>query len=83
MATIHTINNWNVAAQARLIGQTVLLREHPLWFKVKIMNVKNAYGDTRLEVTPVDGSGLTWVSSSRVKLTDATLEALTTEVPQS
>ncbi len=76
MATIQTINCWSVVQQARLIGQTALLREHPLSFKVRILNVKTAYGDTQLQVSPVDGTGLTWVSSSRITLTDDTLKAL-------
>lgn len=76
MATIRTIDAWSVVQQARLIGQTGLLREHEFMFKVKIMNVKNSYGDTRLQVTPVDGNGLAWVSNSRITLTDETFKSL-------
>ena len=76
MATIQTINDWSVVQQARLIGQTAHLREGELWFKVRILNVKTAYGEVRLQVSPVDGNGCIWVSSSRIRLTNDTLKAL-------
>jgi hypothetical protein len=51
-----------------LIGKTALLREGEFLFPVTIEDVKNAYGVSRVEVSPVGGSGSAWVNLDRVKV---------------
>jgi hypothetical protein len=52
----------------KLIGTTALLREGEFLFPVVIEDVKNSYGVSRLEVSPVGGSGSAWVNLDRVKV---------------
>ena len=43
------------------IGIEVKLRTNNLLIAVRIINAKRSYGKTRFEVTPIAGSGTTWV----------------------
>lgn len=76
MATIRTINTWSVVQQARLIGHTAVLDCDPFKVRVKIMAGNTSDGNFCLKVTPIEGSGLEWVSSSRITLTEETLKSL-------
>ena len=51
-----------------LIGRQGLLSSDRLRFQVTILDAKLAYGNTRLLVEPVAGSGQVWVDSSRVQI---------------
>jgi|tagenome__1003787_1003787.scaffolds.fasta_scaffold17737288_2 hypothetical protein len=53
-----------------LIGRTAMLPVKDMLVRVQINNVKFAYGDTRLLVTPMDGSGTSWVEQNSVTLED-------------
>lgn len=55
-----------LAEMAKLIGQEGLLRTDGLQVAVKVLDIKQAYGNTRYDVTPVNGSGIITVDSGRV-----------------
>ena len=55
-----------LATLAQLIGQTAYLRTESFQVKVTICNVKQAYGNTRYYVTPVNGTGEAWVDETRL-----------------
>lgn len=55
-----------LAEMAKLIGQEGLLRTDGLQVAVKVLDIKQAYGNTRFKVTPVNGSGIITVDSGRV-----------------
>jgi hypothetical protein len=57
-----------LAQLAQLIGQQGNLSIDGLEVSVKIVNIKQAYGNTRYEVTPVSGSGIITVDSGRVRI---------------
>jgi hypothetical protein len=50
------------------IGQTAKLRHGGLDFTVSIVDARNRFGSIDYLVTPANGSGSTWVSSSTLKL---------------
>jgi hypothetical protein len=50
------------------IGQTALLQSDKLRFSVMIIDAKLAYGQTRLLVTPSNGTGAVWVDKTRIEL---------------
>jgi hypothetical protein len=52
------------------IGQTALLQSDKLRFAVKIVDAKLAYGQTRLLVTPSNGTGTVWVDKTRIELVE-------------
>jgi hypothetical protein len=50
---------------SELIGKTgTLMTRDGLLFTVKIVDVKNSYGIDRLKISPVSGSGETWVNAT-------------------
>jgi hypothetical protein len=51
---------------ASLIGKQGLLRVESLHVRVEILDVKEAYGSTRVLITPVNGSGEQWVTLERM-----------------
>lgn len=57
-----------LATLAQLIGREGNLSIDGLQVAVKIINIKQAYGNTRYEVTPVNGSGIITVDSGRVRV---------------
>lgn len=59
-----------LAQLALLIGRQGDLSIDGLEVSVKIVNIKQAYGNTRYEVTPVSGSGIITVDSGRVSIND-------------
>jgi hypothetical protein len=52
----------------KLIGKQGELDAYPLTYEVEIIDVKSVYGNDRLQVTPVSGSGTVWVNADRVKV---------------
>lgn len=60
-----------------LIGTTRALREKGYAVFVTVTDVKEAYGQLRLQVTPVSGIGTLWVDASRT----TPLEPVTYECP--
>jgi hypothetical protein len=38
-----------------------------MWIRVRVEDVRVAYGETQLLITPVAGTGSTWVLASNVK----------------
>lgn len=52
----------------KLIGQPADAAINGLTVRVRISDVKTAYGNVRYQVTPLSGSGSVWVDSSRVQL---------------
>lgn len=53
---------------ARRVGTDAWLRIEELHVHVEIVDVKQAWGEFRYLVRPMDGVGTQWVSDSRVKL---------------
>lgn len=57
------------------IGQTVLLRCESLQVACTVVDVKQSYGQTRLEVMPVAGTATTqWVAMGRISASPDRLE---------
>lgn len=56
----------DVKQAAEYIGKTVTVRLESLAVACKVLDVKQAYGNWRLLVEPVAGSGQQWVDVSRV-----------------
>ena len=56
----------DVKSAAEYIGQTVTIRMESLLIQVRVVNVTFAYGNTRLVVEPVAGSGRQTVDVARV-----------------
>jgi hypothetical protein len=50
------------------LGASIGIRFESLTIRCTVLNVKRAYGETRLLVTPHTGSGEQWVNLSRVVL---------------
>lgn len=50
-----------------MIGKTGVVPHGDLIFDVTITNVKRSYGKDRYEVTPVAGTGKTWVEIINTK----------------
>lgn len=38
-----------------------------MWIRVRVEDVRMAYGDVQLQITPVAGTGYIWVKASNVK----------------
>lgn len=58
---------------AALIGRLGLLRDATspgLAFEVSIVDVKQAYGSTRVLIEPTLGAGRAWVGMERINLKD-------------
>lgn len=55
-----------LAQLAQLIGREGNLYIDGLEVAVKILDIKQAYGNTRFKVTPVNGNGIITVDSGRV-----------------
>lgn len=53
---------------SQLINKQAILTCGPLYFNVKIINIRQVYGRTDFLVEPVSGDGQQWVDSNRVKL---------------
>lgn len=54
---------------AKYIGKIAKLSYHPaLVFDVKILDVKQSYGNIRFLVEPVSGSGSAWVQDNNLKV---------------
>lgn len=59
----------SITEQAKLIGQTATLySKDGFQINVTILDITQAYGNTRYKVTPVSGEGAVIVDSSRVKV---------------
>ncbi len=57
-----------------LIGQEAIYSPPgDLFFKVRIRDIRNAYGRFELQVEPVAGGGLKWVTAKTVKVEGWTL----------
>jgi len=52
----------------KIIGANAFLRVEAFSVMVEIMDVKQAYGNTRYLVEPLNGTGEAWVDSSRVTI---------------
>jgi hypothetical protein len=59
-----------VAMMSQAIGKQASIYQGGLTVTVRIMDAKQAYGQTRYLVTPVTGSGSVWVNSDRVSIID-------------
>lgn len=55
------------AQMAVLIGQTVDLAQDSLIFPVRILDVKQRWGQVRALITPVAGAGESWVDFRRLE----------------
>lgn len=55
-------------ALAALIGRTGIVRTGAFTVRVTVLDVKQAYGETRYEVAPLEGSGVAWVTGATFKL---------------
>lgn len=54
---------------APYIGKIARLHYHPVMpFDVKILDVKQSYGNIRFLVEPVSGSGQAWVQDNNLKV---------------
>lgn len=54
----------------KIIGARALLRVEAFSVMVEVMDVKQAYGNTRYLVQPVNGHGEAWVDKSRITITE-------------
>jgi hypothetical protein len=68
-------------ALSQAIGKLGTLASDKLYFDVRIIDAKLAYGNLRYQVTPVSGTGSVWVDSSRVKILDNSTPKCTCAVP--
>ena len=57
-----------IAEMAKVIGSLAMLRIEGFQVQVEILDVKQAYGNTRYLVMPTNGAGSAWVDSSRIKM---------------
>ena len=55
----------------KIIGARALLRVEAFSVMVEVMDVKQAYGNTRYLVEPIGGHGEAWVDKSRIKIVEA------------
>lgn len=55
---------------SKAIGATALLRVEAFSVMVEITDAKQAYGNTRYLVEPINGHGTAWVDSSRITITE-------------
>jgi len=55
----------------KIIGAKALLRVEAFSVMVEVMDVKQAYGNTRYLVEPIGGHGEAWVDKSRIKIVEA------------
>lgn len=51
-----------------LIGQTAVYDDHGLRFSVQITDAKQSYGQLRVQIVPIAGSGCRWVNVEKVQL---------------
>jgi hypothetical protein len=49
----------------KLIGQIGTVKYGQIEVAVEVLDVKQAYGQTRVMVTPVNGSGTEWIDTRR------------------
>ena len=54
----------------KIIGAKALLRVEAFSVMVEVMDVKQAYGNTRYLVEPIGGHGEAWVDKSRIKIVE-------------
>jgi hypothetical protein len=54
------------AALTQYLSRTVMVRFEEIMVKCVIIDAKNAYGNLRFRVEPVEGEGLQWVDAGRV-----------------
>lgn len=52
------------------VGTLIAVRCGDLEVNCRVLDVKNAYGQNRLQVTPVKGAGKQWVEMSRISRID-------------
>ena len=57
------------------LGAHVFVRFEDLSIECWIKDVKNSYGNIRLLITPVTGSGEQWIGMGRIVTSDRKLEA--------
>jgi len=51
----------------KVIGKTASLSLDGMRVNVTVLNAKTSYGSVRFQVSPVSGTGMVWVDSSRVQ----------------
>ena len=56
------------AKMAVAIGQTVNVRVESFTIQMKVLDVKSAWGNIRLEVEPLNGTGSAWIELSRIAI---------------
>ena len=54
---------------AELLNKRATVELNGMTVNVKILDGREAYGRTDVLITPISGSGQTWVSAERVKVT--------------
>lgn len=57
-------------ALQQYIGKQAMIQYGTLSVLVNITDAKNSYGQDRLQITPVAGSGATWVNLSSLMFAD-------------
>jgi len=55
---------------SKTIGANAFLRVEAFSVAVEVMDAKQAYGNTRYLVQPINGHGEAWVDSSRITITE-------------
>ena len=58
----------------KIIGKTASLSMDGFRINVTVLNGKTSYGNVRFQVTPVSGTGMVWVDSSRVSFENSNEE---------
>lgn len=52
----------------RLIGSEVMVPDGDVEYRARITDAKEAYGNVRVKVEPLEGSGSTWRNLDNVRL---------------
>jgi hypothetical protein len=52
----------SISEMAKMIDKTMLYRLNGLEFSVRVIDMKQAYGVARAEITPIGGNGRIWVN---------------------
>ncbi len=51
---------------SKIIGQHATYRTGSLFFRVEVTDIKVAYGRIRYQITPLRGTGESWVESNSI-----------------
>ena len=62
-------------AELLRIGDEALMRTDGVYVRVKVLDCKRAWGNTRFEVAPVGGVGALWVDSGRLSPASSKVDA--------